>query len=76
MLSAPSLAALYFSKMSLNGTISGKKKVTEHKMCVSFALKILFEIFLILRINQRGIVKNVKTLSCKVSVILFILMKL
>ena len=47
-----------------------KKKVIEHKMCVSISSAIFFhERFLILRRTERGIIKNVQWSLCKVPVI-------
>ena len=36
-----------------------RKKVTENKMCVLISLKLLSETFLILRINERDMIKTV-----------------
>ena len=47
-----------------------QKNFIEHKMCVLIFSANLSETFPILRINQRDIVINVKTFSCKVPVIL------
>ena len=46
------------------------KKVIEHKMCVLIIRTTVSEKFLILRIIQRNIIKNMQTSSCKVAVIL------
>jgi hypothetical protein len=67
--SASSLAPPYFSALSRKRH-KFRKKVTEHKMCVSISLQLVFETFLILRRNQRDIVINVKMSLCKVSVII------
>ena len=54
----------------INGVIFGKKKLLNIKCVFRFSLQLLFETFLVLRINQRDIIINVKTSSCKVPVIL------
>ena len=56
-----------FDIISKNGMIFGKEGI-EHKMCVSFSLQILYEIFLILIRIQLDIIINVKVSSCKVPV--------
>ena len=62
-------APLYnvFPHFFLNGTTFGKKKVTEHKMCVLIFSTSFFssETFLILRINERDMIKNVYCLRVK-----------
>ena len=68
--SAASLAPPHFSTLS-HKRLDFRKNITEHKMCILIFSTNLFETFLILRRIQRGIVKNVKTCSCKVPVILF-----
>ena len=69
ILSASSVAPPYFTILSPKRQ-DFPEKVPEHKICVLSFLQLLFEIFLILRRNQRDIVINVKTSSCKVPVIL------
>jgi hypothetical protein len=66
--SAVCLAVLYFSALS-HKRYDFRKKVTEHKTCVLILLKLLAEIFLILRRKQRDII-NVHRSSCKVPDIL------
>jgi hypothetical protein len=56
-----------FDIISKNGMIFGKEGI-EHKMCVSFSLQILYEIFRILIRIQPDIIKNMKVSSCKVPV--------
>ena len=46
------------------------KNVTEYKMCVWFSLQLLSETFLILRRNERDMIKNVHISSFEVPVIL------
>jgi subtilase family serine protease len=57
-----------FRHYFIQGTIFGEE-VTEHRICVSIFSINLFETFLIVKIIQRDIVINVKTYSCKVSII-------
>ena len=45
--------------------IFGKKKITEHKICVLISLQLLSEIFLILKMIQLDIIINVKRLQVK-----------
>ena len=52
-----------------SGMIFGKK-IAKHKMCTSILCSTLFEMFIILKIIQRGSVTNLKTLLCKIPVIL------
>jgi hypothetical protein len=54
----------------INGTIFGKKKIIQHKMCVLFFSLSFSETFLILRRIQRDTIINVHWSSCKVHVIL------
>ena len=57
----------------INGTIFWKKKTLNRKRMFSFSLQLLSETYLILRRNERGMIKkNVYLSSCKVSVILVI----
>jgi hypothetical protein len=65
----------YFSTLS-HKLQDFRENVTGHKMCVLIATTILSETFLILRIIERGMIKNVYWSSCKVTVILIDLMKL
>ena len=58
-----------FRHYLINGKVFGEKNVTEYKICVLIFPTILFETFLVLRINQQDIVINVKTSSGKVPVI-------
>jgi len=44
-----------------------EKKVTEHKMCVLILFTVLYESFLIVRRNERDVIKNVYQSSRKVS---------
>ena len=48
----------FFFYILINGTIFEKKKVIEHKMCFDFSLQLLPEIFLILRRNERDMIKK------------------
>jgi hypothetical protein len=57
-----------FRHYVMNGTIFGKKSLNI-KSVPWFSLQILFETFLILKRNQRDIVVNVKTSSCKLLVV-------
>ena len=60
-----------FPHYLINDTVFGKKKVTEHKMCVLiFCTIFVSETFLILRRTERDVIKNVYWSSCKVLVIL------
>ena len=54
----------------INGKIFEKKKVLNPKRVFRFSLQFLSETFLILRRNERDIIKNVYWTSCKVSAIL------
>ena len=56
-------AVPYFSTLKYKALIFGGKIFFEHKMCGLYSLKFLFEIFLILRIFQRGIFMNVQRFS-------------
>jgi len=57
----------FFPHYPINGTIL--EKVVKHKMCVSIFPTTLSETFLILRRNERDIIKNLYWSSCKVAVI-------
>ena len=59
-----------FPHYLINGTIF--KKVNEYKICVLIFSKMFSETFLILRGNERNMIKNVYWSSCKVFVILII----
>jgi hypothetical protein len=67
-------ARLYsiFPHYLINDTIfrGGKKKVIEHKICVLIVSTTLSETFLILRRNERDMIKNMHCNSCKESVII------
>ena len=54
----------------INGTIFGKKKVIEHKMCISIFSINLSAIFLIKRRIDLGIIINVYRSSCRVTLLL------
>jgi hypothetical protein len=69
LLSMACPAVQYFSMLS-HKRHDLQNKVIEHKMYVSFTLQILSEKFLILRITERDVIKNVYLSSCKVLVIL------
>ena len=58
-----------FSHYQTNGTVIGRKLIA-YKISVSIFSTILSQIFLILRINERGTIKNVHMSSCKFPVIL------
>ena len=60
---------IFFPHYLINGTIFGKKKVTEHTMCVLSSPTNLSETFLILRRNERDMIQNVCWYSSKVTVI-------
>jgi hypothetical protein len=62
------LAVPYCFNYLINGAIFGKK-VTEHEMFVLISSTNLSEIFLILRIIERGSIINVHKSSCKLAVI-------
>jgi hypothetical protein len=64
-----SSSTTFFVIISLMAQCSEKKWLNT-KCVFWFSLQLLFEIFLIVRIIQRDIVINVKTSSCKVTVIL------
>jgi hypothetical protein len=66
----PSIFTIFFDIISLKAWFSEKKKSLNIKCVFRFSLRLIFEKFLILRRNQRDIVINVKTCSCKVPVIL------
>ena len=55
-----------FSTLSHKRHDIRKKKVTEHKICVLITPTILYEEFLILRITERDMIKNLYGFSCKV----------
>ena len=57
-----------FRHYLINGMIFEKKNLLNIKYVFLYSLQGLFETFLILRENQRGIVINVITSSCKASV--------
>ena len=60
----PPLAPPHFLTLSHNRTIFGKKSLNIN--CVFWlSLQLLFQTFLVLRINERHIVINIKTSSCK-----------
>ena len=56
----------YFSTLSHKRHDFRKKKITEHKMCVVIFSTNLSETFLILRRNERDMIKNVYWSSNKV----------
>ena len=58
-----------FRHYLIKDTISEKKMSLTLKCVFWFSLRLLFEIFLIIRRIQRDIVINVKTFSCKVAFI-------
>ena len=60
----PSGSTIFLDYLT-NGTIFGKKSLNIEYV-FWFSLQLLFETFLILRINQRDVVINVKTSSGKV----------
>ena len=66
-----STALSYFSTLSHNGTIFGKK-VIEYKTRVLISVQLLSEIFITLRIIHRDIIINVQRSSCKVPPILVV----
>jgi len=47
----------YFSAYLKNGKIFGKRKFSEHKMCILIFSTTLFETFLILRRTERDMIK-------------------
>jgi len=53
-----SRSTIFFPHYLIKRTIF-LKKVTEHKMCVLISLQCLYETFLILRRNERDMIKNV-----------------
>jgi hypothetical protein len=59
---------VFFHIFLINGTIF-EKKFLNSKCVFSFSLRRLSEIFLILRRNERDMIKNVCWSSCKVPVI-------
>jgi hypothetical protein len=61
-------ALQYFSTLS-HKRHDFRENVIENKLCVLIFYKILFETFLILRRNERDVIKNVQWLSCKVAAI-------
>ena len=63
------LALQYFSTLS-HKRHSFRKNVIGHKTCVLIFLQLSSETFLILRRNERDMIKNVCRYSDKVSVIL------
>jgi hypothetical protein len=58
-----------FPHYLINGTIFGKKFI-EHKNVFWFSLQSLSETFLILRRNERDMIKNVYWSSCKIRIII------
>ena len=64
------LAPPHFSTLLQTARFSGKKKLLSIKCVFWFPLQLLFDTFLILRRIRRDIVINVKTSSCKMSVII------
>jgi hypothetical protein len=69
LLSVACLAVVYFSTLSQNGTIFGKK-LLKIKCVFWFSLQLLCETFLILRRIQRDIIINVHKSSCEVPLLL------
>ena len=67
--SCPALQCL--SKLSHKRHDFRKEKFIEHKMCILILIcRILSDTFLILRRNERNMIKNVDWSSCKLPVIL------
>ena len=72
ILSSPAcLTVPYYFNYLINSMIFGEK-VTEHEMCVLISSTILFETFFVLRIIERGVIKNVHRSSRKFPVILVV----
>jgi len=63
-----SRSTIFIPHYLINGTIFGEKLLNT-KCVLSFSLQLLSETFLILRRNERDIIKNVYRSSCKVLVI-------
>jgi len=64
-----SASTVYFSHYLINATIF-EKKVIEQKCVFAFSLQRCLKTFLIPRITERDMMKNVIVSSCKVFVIL------
>ena len=69
---APPAVPFFLFSMLCHKRQDFRRKVIEHKMRVLIFLTILSEAFLILRITERGIIRNVFWSSCKVPGILVI----
>jgi len=54
----------------ISQTVRFSRKMIEHKTCALFLSKLLSETFLILRITERGMIKNVYWSAYKVAVII------